>query len=159
MNANENMNKTYKNSICNDDLTFEECELAILRHAIDENDKIKHEKEANSPMVIEMISILEEFLRKKKCICYGGTAINNILPKEAQFYNRDIEVPDYDFYSKNALDTDVEAKSGMHYGTFKVFVNFIPIADITQLHKSIFDSIRKESIAIDGIVYAPPNFS
>ena len=172
MNANENMNKTYKNSICNDDLTFEECELAILRHAIDENDKIKHEKEANSPTVIEMISILEEFLRKKKCICYGGTAINNILPKEAQFYNRDIEVPDYDFYSKNALDdakeladiyfkkgyTDVEAKSGMHYGTFKVFVNFIPIADITQLHKSIFDSIRKESIAIDGIVYAPPNF-
>ena len=139
---------------------------------IDENDKIKHEKEANSPTVIEMISILEEFLRKKKCVCYGGTAINNILPKEAQFYNRDIELPDYDFYSKNALDdakeladiyfkegfTDVEAKAGQHHGTFKVYVNYMPIADLTNIPKEIYNALKKESLRVAGILYAPPNF-
>ena len=48
------------------------------------------------------MKFLKIFL-EKKCICYGGTAINNILPKHAQFYDKDVEIPDYDFYSSNAL--------------------------------------------------------
>ena len=28
----------------------------------------------------KMIKIVEEFLKETKCVCYGGTAINNILP-------------------------------------------------------------------------------
>jgi hypothetical protein len=164
--------KKYDTKICNESMTFQECELAILREAVDENDKIISEKNANSEEVKKMISILEDFLTKKQNICYGGTAINNILPKQAQFYDRDIEIPDYDFFSPNALDdakeladiyhnsgfSEVEAKSGMHYGTYKVFVNFIPIADITYLHSEIFDSIKKEAIKVDGILYAPANF-
>ena len=164
--------KKYDTEICNESMTFQECELAILREAVDENDKIISEKIANSEEVKKMISILEDFLRKNQNICYGGTAINNILPKQAQFYDRDIEIPDYDFYSPNALDdakeladiyhnsgfSEVEAKAGMHYGTYKVFVNFIPIADITFISSEIFDSIKKEAIKVDGILYAPANF-
>jgi hypothetical protein len=114
---------------------------------------------------------VENFIRNKKLICYGGTAINNILPKQDQFYNKDIEIPDYDFYSSNALNDakeltdiyvkegfiEVEAKSGQHYGTFKVFVNFIPVADITLLPKELFNAIKKEAIKISGILYAPAN--
>ena len=116
--------------------------------------------------------MVEDFLIRKKRICYGGTAINNILPKYHQFYNKDLEIPDYDFFSKTALEdakeladiyynagfVEVEAKAGMHYGTFKVFVNFIPVADITYLEEEIYDSIYKESITRGGIKYAPPNF-
>ena len=46
----------------------------------------------------------------------------------------------------------------MHYGTYKVFVNYIPIADITSLDPGLFKAINRESIKIDGILYAPPNF-
>lgn len=60
-------------------------------------------------------------------------------------------------YYKNGF-TDVEAKSGQHHGTYKVFVNFTPIADITYLPKEIFQSIKKESIRVGGILYAPPNY-
>lgn len=162
----------YENDICSSEMNFQECELAILRQAIDESEKIQGEKMVNSDIVQQIINILEEFLRNHKCICYGGTAINNILPKEAQFYNRDIEIPDYDFYSKTPMEyaikladlyykegfTEVEAKAGMHYGTYKVFVNFIPIADITLLHEEIFDSIYDDSIIMDGIYYCPANF-
>ena len=56
------------------------------------------------PIIKKMIEIVENFLKKKKLLCYGGTAINNILPKHAQFYNKEYEVPDYDFYSYSALD-------------------------------------------------------
>jgi Poly(A) polymerase catalytic subunit len=164
-------NKT-NNNVCTPEMNFQECELAILRHAVDESEKIKGEKLANSDEIQHIFGILENFLVRKKCICYGGTAINNILPKFAQFYNRDIEIPDYDFYSTTPMDdakeladiyykagySEVEAKAGVHYGTYKVFVNFIPVADITLLAKEIFESIYKEAIRVKGIYYCPPNF-
>ena len=55
-----------------------------------------------------MIELLENFLVNNKLICYGGTAINNILPKKDQFYNRRLEIPDYDFYSSNALEDAIK---------------------------------------------------
>lgn len=166
------MKQKFSNELCNNDMTFQDCELAILRHAVDDAEKLNSSKLANSDAVKNMISILEGFLVKTKCICYGGTAINNILPKDAQFYDREIEVPDYDFYSPKAMEhakeladlyakegfEEVEAKAGVHFGTYKVFVDFIPIADITFLHPTIFKSISKETITVAGIKYCPANF-
>jgi hypothetical protein len=89
---------------CDPSLSFEECELAILRQAVDETEKLQQEKKiANSEEVQKMIAIVEKFIIDRRCICYGGTAINNILPKHAQFYNKEIEIPDYDFFSPRAL--------------------------------------------------------
>ena len=119
-----------------------------------------------------MLTIVENFIKKKSLICYGGTAINNILPKKDQFYNKDIEIPDYDFFSPNALKdakdladiyvdagfTEVEAKAGQHFGTYKVFVNFVGIADITSIPKELFYTLKKDSIQVAGILYAPPNY-
>jgi len=153
-------------------LKFSDCELAILRIAVDKAEEKLGKRIVNSGDVQKIIDIVEEFLKLKNLICYGGTAINNILPEEDQFYNKDIEIPDYDFFSHNALEdtkqladiyykrgfTDVEAKAGQHHGTYKVFVNFIPVADITQIPKEIFDALKKDSIRVAGILYAPPNF-
>lgn len=157
--------------ICDKKMTFNDCELAILRAAVDEAEERQGRKTANSPEIKRIIGIVENFLRRKKLICYGGTAINNILPKQDQFYNKDIEIPDYDFYSSNALNDakelvdlyvsngfqEVEGKSGQHHGTYKVFVNFIPVADITYIPKDLFNAIKSESIKVAGILYSPPN--
>ena len=93
----------YRPSECNNKMTFQDCELAILRQAVDTNEKLAGQKIASSDEIVKMIEIVEEFLKTKKLLCYGGTAINNILPKHAQFYNKEYEVPDYDFYSHDAL--------------------------------------------------------
>ena len=157
---------------CNTKLTLEEKEVAILRDAIDIAEKRKGQKITSDPDVKKIISILEDFLKQKKLVCYGGTAINNILPLEDQFYDKNLEIPDYDFYSSNALEDakkladiyyeagfqEVEAKSGVHHGTYKVYVNFIPVADITYLEKSLFNRVQKEAISVYGILYCPPNF-
>ena len=154
------------------DVSFEEKELEILRNAVDLVEKRKGEKVTQDPKVQEIISIVEKFIADKKLVCYGGTAINNILPEDAQFYNKDIELPDYDFYSNNALDhakeladiyykagyEDVEAKSGVHHGTYKVFVNFTGIADITQMEPDLFKAISRDAIIKKNIRYAPPDF-
>lgn len=164
--------KKFYTELCNDDMTFKECEIAIIRHAAEESENTRGKKVADSEEIRKMIIIVEDFIIHKKLVCYGGTAINNILPKAAQFYNHELEIPDYDFYSANALDDakeladiyyasgykDVEAKAGVHMGTFKVFVNFIPIADITFIHKDLYDAISKESVLIAGIHYAPPDY-
>jgi hypothetical protein len=162
----------YETKLCNDSMTFQECELAILRGVIDEHNIIQGKTMAMNENTKKMIQIVEEFLFRKKLVCYGGTAINNILPKSEQFYNPDIEIPDYDFFSPTALDDtkeladifynegfkDVEAKSGVHLGTYKVFVNFIPIADITFMDKDIYEGIFRESIVVAGIHYSPPDY-
>lgn len=169
-------NTTRKNKfdteICDNKMTFQECEVAILRHAVDEMDLKRGEKAANSPDVIKMLQVVEDFLMDKKLVCYGGTAINNILPKHAQFYNRSVEIPDYDFFSPTAFEhakeladifykkgyDEVEAKTGVHQGTYKIFVNFISVADITFLHPTLYTTLKRESINIGGIRYAPANY-
>lgn len=154
------------------DVSYDEKELEILREAVDIVEKKKGELITHDPKVKKIISIVEEFIANKKLVCYGGTAINNILPEDAQFYNKDLELPDYDFYSDNALDhakeladiyykagyEDVEAKSGVHHGTYKVFVNFTGIADITQMEPALFKAISRDAIIKQGIRYAPPDF-
>ena len=160
-----------KQKICKD-LSFEDCELAILRIAVDKAEEKIGKRVVNSDDVQKIIKIVENFIKKKNLICYGGTAINNILPKEDQFYDKDVEIPDYDFFTTNALEdakelsniyfkegfTDVEAKAGQHHGTFKVYVNYMPIADLTNIPKEIYNALKKESLRVAGILYAPPNF-
>ena len=164
--------RNYKTDLCEEEMTFQECELAILRNAVDESEAMKENQIKNTEDIQKLLTIVEEFIIKNKLLLYGGTAINNILPKYAQFYNRDIEVPDYDFYSPDALKhakdladifykegyVEVEAKAGMHMGTFKVFVNFIPIADITQLHQIIYNELLKDAIIMSQMYYTPPNY-
>jgi hypothetical protein len=135
---------------------FQKKELAILRKAIDKAEVKAKMELLNSEIIGEIINIVEKFLRDKKLICYGGTAINNILPKDEQFYNYDVEIPDYDFFSDNALKDCKEL--AVHEGTFKVFVNYIPVADITQINPILFKSLKKDSIIINGIHYTPPNY-
>jgi len=155
-----------------DKLSYDEKELEILRKAVDVVEARKGKETMRDPEVQKIIETVEKFIADKKLVCYGGTAINNILPEDAQFYDKDIELPDYDFYSDKALDhakeladiyykagyEDVEAKAGVHFGTYKVFVNFTGIADITQMEPELFKAISKDAIVKNDIHYAPPNF-
>ena len=146
--------------------------MADLQPIIDklqlENDK----KAAANPLVKKSLAIVKEFLQTHPVMCYGGTAINNLLPEKDRFYDPTTTIPDYDFYSKTpqehamllanklaaaGLET-VEAKPGMHLGTFKVFADYEGVADITHLDADIFDRLWKEDLVKDNIHYVTPNF-
>ena len=133
-----------------------------------ENDK----QMAANPSVKKSLSIVHDFLKNHPVMCYGGTAINNLLPPEDRFYDPETTIPDYDFYSKTPQEhamilanllskagiESVEAKPGMHLGTFKVFANYEGVADITHLDEDIFDRLWKEDVVKEGIHYVSPNF-
>lgn len=151
---------------------IEDLELETLKRAIVKIEEKIQNIHAEDKTLKKIISIVESFLRKKKLICYGGLAINNILPYQDQFYDLKKEFPDYDCFSMTAMEDakeladifvkegfeEVEAKAGVHFGTYKVFVNFLGVADLTNLDPAIFKNLKKESIKIDNIYYASPDF-
>jgi hypothetical protein len=158
--------------VCDKSLTFQECELAILRNAVDLAENKMGKQLVNTPDVQQMIKIVEDFINKKNLVCYGGVAIDALLPEIDKIYDKNVELSDYDFFTPNALEdakeladifvqkgyTEVEAKAGAHYGTFKVFCNFLAVADLTYMPKELFRVLKKESIRVKGILYCPPNF-
>jgi hypothetical protein len=153
-------------------LTFEECELTILRASVDKIDRIQGKELVQLPETKKMISIVKKFIKDHKCILYGGTAINDVLPKNVQFYDYEYQFPDYDMFIPDAMETakkmadvfakegfyEVEAKAGVHYGTYKVYVNQLAVADVTQLHKELYDSMLKNAVKLNGMLYCPIDF-
>ena len=111
--------------------TLDDLEQDLVKQAVENIAARIGAKKTSDPKMKDIIAIVERFIKKHELVCYGGTAINNILPEEAQFYDKKTEIPDYDFYSPKALEhakdladefyengfSEVEAKSGMHHGT------------------------------------------
>ena len=56
MNISLDLNKT---ELCEDNMTFADCELAILRNAVDESEKKQAQKITNTEEIKRMIQILE----------------------------------------------------------------------------------------------------
>lgn len=128
-------------------------------------DKLHHYQQT-----IGILEIIKDFIRSKRLLVYGGLALNCILPKQYRFYE-ELDIPDVDFFSYNAFHHAkkladaikakgykyVEVKAGIHYETFKVYVNFEPVADVTDIPKRLFMRMvrmSKDEIAITR-KYAP----
>ena len=163
---------TSSKKICTQGMTYEDCELAILRMQVDNAQDKMARRVVQAPEIKKLFEIVENFIQKKALVCYGGIAINALLPTQDKIYDEEIDLPDYDFFSPDALQDakhladlfykkgykEVEAKSGQHHGTYKVFVNFLPIADITYSPKELFKVIKENAVKVNGILYTDPNF-
>lgn len=116
------------------------------------------------------LEIVEAFLRRKKRVCYGGTAMNAQLPEAKKFYSEK-DLPDYDFFTPQ-MESDVEElvndlqkagfedvfhRVGMHEGTKKILVNYIAVADISEMESDIYEMVFKRSVVIKGIHYTDPD--
>jgi hypothetical protein len=143
-----------------------------LEKIVEELELESDKRTASDPLIHKSLEVVAEFLRNHPVMCYGGTAINNMLAPEDRFYDPETTVPDYDFYSRTPQEhsmilanqlaaigiQSVEVRPGMHLGTFKVFANYEAVADITHLDTDIFERLWKEDVVIDRIHYVGPNF-
>lgn len=142
----------------------------IERVIEDAQERIDKEAAA-SPEIRFALDIVEEFLRRKARVCYGGTAMNAQLPKSQQFYSPERDLPDYDFFTpdiekdteelvndlkKSGFD-DVADRVGIHEGTKKILVNYVAVADISEIDGDIYQILEKRSVAVDGIRYTDPD--
>ena len=126
---------------------------------------------AHDKDVLKSIEIVEGFLRKSHRLCYGGQAINAHLPKKYKFYDPDYNIPDYDFFTphqeediqelgkmlRSAGFTEISDREGMHKGTKKLYVNYIPVADLTQLDEKLYNLLSEREFKSEGISYMDSN--
>lgn len=145
-----------------------------LEKSIKKNEEVQKKIQKKKHVNDKILNTVKEFIIDKKLICYGGTAINDILPKEEQFYNYETDIPDYDFFSPSAIEHakelcnifskqdvhSVESKSAFVHGTYKIFVNFVAVADITQVDQKFYDYLLKSNnhIQKDNVFYTPPSY-
>jgi hypothetical protein len=142
-----------------------------LEAAIEKASKRLKYESAHDEEILHALATVEAFIKHKKRVCYGGTAMNAILPESKKFYNPEIDLPDYDFYTPE-LDDDVDElvnilnkegfkdvyhKVGIHKGTKKIMVNFVPIADISYIEPELFSVLFRRSILKDGMHYTDEN--
>lgn len=146
-------------------------QIDILKRTVEDAQMEIDFEVAHNPEIRKAISIVEHFLRKSGRICYGGQAINANLPKKLQFYDTEYDVPDYDFFSptpekdvnelvimlKKEGFTEVNERMGVHEGTTKVLVNFMPIADITYMEYELYKKFTKDATVVTGIKYCNPD--
>lgn len=100
--------------------------------------------------------VILDFIKKKKRIIYGGYAQNKLITeknKDDGFY-KEVDTPDIEFYSYAPLQdlTElcdllhsenfkyIQGTSGLHDGTYKIFVNFQNYCDISYIPKNIYDN-------------------
>jgi hypothetical protein len=138
-----------------------------LESAIEKASQHIKYQEAHDEHLLRGLAIVRDFIKSKKRVCYGGTAMNAILPVSKQFYDKDLDLPDYDFYTPD-VDSDIAelvglleqegfndvfSKVGIHEGTMKVLVNYTPIADVSYIDPELFNVILRRSVLKDGIHY------
>ena len=142
-----------------------------LEQVVDKAQERIDKEAAANPELRFALDIVERFLKKKKRVCYGGTAMNAQLPKELQFYSEEKDLPDYDFFTPN-IEEDTEEivndlkkagfeevanRVGMHDGTKKILVNYVAVADISEMESDVYEMIEKRSVIVKGIHYTDPD--
>ena len=161
----------YQMTECQKNMSYKECELFLATQTAEKALYNQGKAETSSELMLKLTQMCEDFIRRSKTVVYGGTAINAILPKAAKFYNPETEIPDYDMYSPTPIEhakemveefikagfEHVEAKSALHYGTYKVFVNFVGALDITFMPPKLFKVVQNNALKRDGMLFCHPD--
>ena len=118
--------------------------------------------------------IIKKFIIENKLILYGGTAIDLLLPTSKKIYKKNEKLFDYDVYSNDAYNygiklVDLLTKHKYKYvqlreaaftqSTFKVFVENLPVFDITNFAFELDDNHTLDQKYVDSLKaeYAPPS--
>jgi hypothetical protein len=146
-------------------------QLERMSASADEAQKKIDFASAHNPEVLKSIEVVEAFLRRKHRLCYGGQAINAHLPPKYKFYDPKLNIPDYDFFTPNqkadiqelvkdlqeAGFTEISDREGMHKGTTKLYVNYIPVADLTDIDERLYALLSEREYKNNGISYMDSN--
>ena len=142
-------------------------QMEILQNVAEEAQQKLDWSIAHDSSILKAVEIVETFLKKTRRVCYGGQAINAHLPEKLKFYNPEYDIPDYDFFTpdpetdlkllvsllKKEGFEDIHKKPGVHEGTQKVYVNYVPIADITAIEPALYAKYSANPLIVNGIHY------
>jgi hypothetical protein len=146
-------------------------QLAAVKSAAEEAQKVTDYASAHDQEILTAIEIVEEFLRQTGRVCYGGAAMNAQLPDKYKFYDPEYTIPDYDFLTPTAEKdiamlerrfraagfTEIGIRPGMHEGTTKIYINYVPVADVTLIDGQLYNMFKSHAVKINKITYMDAN--
>ena len=146
-------------------------QLAAVKSAADEAQQVTDYESAHDEAILTAIEIVEEFLHQTGRVCYGGAAMNAQLPDRYKFYDPKYTIPDYDFLTPTAdkdiatLErrfraagfTEIGIRPGMHEGTTKIYINFVPVADVTLIDIKLYNMFKSHAVKVNKITYMDAN--
>lgn len=108
---------------------------------------------------LPILTEIAKFITSKHLMLYGGTALNEMLPRNLKIYKPN-SLPDFDCFSYKALEHAkelanylkdrgydfIEVRRGIHEGTYKVICEAQVFADITQIGKQLFEYLMRKTI-------------
>ena len=139
---------------------------SIAERKIDEIQRIEYEKYHH------LFQLAAKFIKKHRVLMYGGTAINDLMPKSQKFYS-DTELPDIDVFAVNAKSVAkhmvkeykkrgfefASFREALHENTFKVFVEGIQVLDITNVSESVYKRLARGKLKGSmGLYLANPEY-
>jgi hypothetical protein len=127
-----------------------------------------------TPERVRVSEIIDDFLRSRKRIVYGGRALHAHLKNAGSselFYGDDPSDNDIEFYSYRAMDDvvelckalhkegvpHVEAKLALHDDTYTINANYRKYCDVTYMPRNLYDCVPR--LEIEGIAYVHPHFA
>lgn len=117
-----------------------------------------------------LMRIIKKFIENNELILYGGLALDEILPEKKKIYGENT-INDYDCYcldskrsAKMLADTlvnngykYVEMKESVNNSTtIKMYVEFIPACDFTEIDKDKFAMYKKLAVRKKGMLMSSP---
>ena len=146
-------------------------QLEVLESAASDAQRRIDFDSAHDIEVLSAIEIVEEFLRSSERVCYGGAAMNALLPDKYKFYDPKYTIPDYDFLTPNAEAdiatlikrfrsagfTEIGVRPGMHEGTTKIYINYTPVADISLIDARLYRMFKAHAVKVRGITFMDVN--
>ena len=149
----------------------------MIKNIIDKIEIAKKNIENMNREKMENINkIVIEYIKKYKCIIYGGTAIHNhLLNASVEGIYPVGKIYDYDFYHWNNINIAIEIADelnragykyircvrGMQTTTYKIIVEFGSVtSDISYIPKNVYNLMlsKQWSTNINGIYYLNPMY-
>jgi len=136
--------------------------------------KIKYEHQKNTKLIVKLLDVVADYIKKKKLIVYGGMAIDFALRLHGDSFYPKETLPDWDVYSPNSANdgyelteiiynivkdddiSSVDCISATHITSVRVRVDFESIADICYVPLNIYNKLP--TLTFDGIRFIDPAF-
>jgi len=137
---------------------------------IDYYDRLAEQRTSDYAFESRALTLVRKFVIKHKLIVFGGLAIDSALRLHGSSIYRDDEKPDIDVMSYDSVNLsydladelkeagfkNVQSIRAIHLQTMRVRVDFIVVADLGFIPKSIFDVIP--TINYKGMQCVHPTF-
>lgn len=122
---------------------------------------------------IRIFRVATAFLKNKQVLLYGGLALDQYMPQRLKIYAENM-LPDIDMFTphpkslandlaeylkKKGYKDSTQVTTALHDGTYKVFSEGLPIADVSYIPQDAFDMLthgaKKSKF---GLKLVPPQY-